>query len=315
MPSRRRVLTLLAASPLGVLAGCATPGGALTMRAVETDTAIGVEATETVDANRNPEIATLLDDTLKSDSVEVEGKRPPFDPDRSVRWKEGVYGVSWEVTGERTRTDYVVAAEPVDEDADRARIAYEDLPATDRSKLAGFREELAQANDEPRIGVRLEYVDEDAIEASTLVPESEYDLLVVDDHLVSIEARETETTVHTFTYELEKRATSTAAYGAKLRANRLVTLEPSSDEQRDLIEEAVTDGRAVVGIDDDAFVAVGEQLLTEEPIYVSGREGTWLVEYEDTIYWTELDALRTTELVDRLEEYDTERDRGFSSNN
>ncbi len=306
MPSRRQILGLILAGGLGAFAGCVTPGGALTMTAVDTDADIGEAATVSVDPNGDPETATLLDDALEDDQAAVEGERPPFDPERPVRWRNVVYDVSWEVTDERTRTDYVVTAEQTDDDPTGTQIDYDDLPPVDREQLGDLREELARADDEQRVGVRIEYTDDGELEASVLVPESEYEFVVIDEHVVAVESGKTETAVSTFTYELLERARTPAAYGATLREETLVTLESLSDDERELVEEAVSDGRAVVGTDDDAFIAVGERLLEHEPIYVSDRVGEWLVEYDTEVYWTELDALHTTELAEALEAFDEE---------
>ncbi|THE64264.1 hypothetical protein D8Y22_13845 [Salinadaptatus halalkaliphilus] len=276
------------------------------MTAVETDADIGDAATEPVDPDRDPETATLLEDALETSRTGVEGERPPFDPDRPVRWRNTVYNVSWTVTDDRTRTDYVVTVDQIDDDPTGSQIDYDNLPDVDRERLSGLREELSQTDEEQRIGAQLEYTDDSDIEASVLVPESEYEFVVIDDHVLAIESGETETTIYTFTYEVLERASTPAVYGADLREEHLLVLESLSDDEHDLVEEAISEGRAVVGTDDDAFVEVGERLLEHEPIYVSDRVGEWLVEYEGEVYWTELDTLRTTELVEELEAYDEE---------
>ena len=307
MLSRRRVLGLVAAGSVGGMAGCLSPGGALTMTAVETDADIGDAATETVDPDRRPEVATPLDDGRSNETVDVDGERPPFDPARPTDWHGTVYNVSWTVTEQRTRTDYLVVARLAASDATGARITYEELPDIDREKLAGLRDRLDRTDDiedEERIGTRIRYTEDAELNTSALAPTAEYDFVVVDDRVVSIDPRQTETTVSTFTYELDVRAESVAAYGNELRTERLVELESVSEEERELVEEAITDEQVVVGRDDEAFITLGERLLAHEPIYVDDRVGEWLVDYEGSLYWTELDTLRTTELVDRLDEYD-----------
>ncbi|AUX10050.1 hypothetical protein AArcSl_2428 [Halalkaliarchaeum desulfuricum] len=274
------------------------------MTAVESDAEIGKLATESVDPDCDPETAALLDETLEDGQVEVERERPPFDPDRPIRLRNTVYEVDWEKRDERTRTDYIVTAEQTDEDPTGSQIDYDDLPDVDRAQLTDVRKNLAQNDDEQRIGTRLEYTDDSEIEASVLVPDTEYEFVSIDDHVLAIESDKSETTVYTFQYDLFERAPTPAAYGAELRVQHRIVLESLSDGERDLVEEAISDGRTVVGTGDDAFIAVGERLLEHEPIYVSDRVGEWLVEYESELYWTELDTLRTTELVEALETYD-----------
>lgn len=306
MPSRRRTLALLAAGSVGALAGCATPGGALEMTTVETDTDVGVAATASVDpaeTNEIPEIERLIDEALASGNATIEGRDPPFQPYRPVRAEGAVYDVAWTEVGERVRTEYVVTAEVTDDDPTGTEIALEDLPPVDRDKLAELRDRLDEETDDERIGVGFRYVEDSEIEASVLVPEPEYDLVVADGRPVRIETRETDAIRYTYRYELEERAPSVAAYGASLREERLVELGPLDGERAELVADAI-DGGVVVGTDDEAFVAVGERLLENEPIYVDDREAEWLVAYEGEAYWTRLDALRTQALVDRVEAYE-----------
>lgn len=74
MLSRRRTLGLVVAGSLGGFAGCLSPGGALSMTPVETETAIGNAATETVDPERRPDVATLLDAARSKGVVDVDGE-------------------------------------------------------------------------------------------------------------------------------------------------------------------------------------------------------------------------------------------------
>lgn len=303
MPSRRRILGLAAIGIVGPFAGCLSPGGALEMTAVETDSAIGEAATAEVDPDRDEDGAELLEAAVAGESPEVDGERPPFDPYRHVRWEGAVYEVTWEVVDEQESTAYVVFAKRGDEDAPGSRIEYEALPDVDRDALADVHDEHGEFEDE-RVGWELRYADEDAIAESVLVPEPEYEFVVVDGTPFAIDSTTAERAAHTYVYDVTQLAPSPAAYGADLRSERLFELEPVTGDERELVEEAIEDGRAVVGRNDDAFVGVGETLLEREPIYVHRDVGEWLVEYEGEPYWTELDALRTTELVEKLEAYD-----------
>lgn len=309
MVTRRHIIRLIGAGSLCSLAGCLSPGGALSMSQVETDTDIGDIATETVDSDRRPEVATLLDDALSDGTANIDGEQPPLDPDRPVTWRGSVYDVSWTVADQRERNESLVVARLAESDAKGSQIDYEELPEVDRTQLSELREQLDRSEDmedDEQYEIRIRYTDDTVINESVLVSSAEYDLVVVDDQVVSIETQQTETTVTTFTYELEVLADSLGAYGEELRTDRLVDLESIPEEERELLDEAIEDEQVVVGRDDEAFMTLGERLLAHEPIYIQDRVGEWLVDYEGELYWTELDTLRTTELVDRLEEYDQE---------
>ncbi|MEY7849638.1 hypothetical protein AB7C87_10635 [Natrarchaeobius sp. A-rgal3] len=310
MPSRETTTTrraFLASSAIGfatVLAGCVEPGGALTMAPVGTDEEIGAEATLSLESDRDSETLALLEDAHTDGEATVDGERPPFRPDRPLEFRSAVFEVSWAAVDERTETGYVVTATIGSEDVGEPEIAFEDLPAVDRSALAALPERVAahEDRDEPALGAVFEYDRDGAdLEGSALVPDPEYEVIEVEGEPVGIRSRETETTVHTYRYELEEVASSTAEYGTQLR-HRSVALDSLTDDERELVEEAIEDGRAVVSRDDDAFVSVGERLLEEEPIYEDEYTGEWLIEYEGALYWTELDALRTRQLVEQLGE-------------
>ncbi|ARS88890.1 hypothetical protein [Natrarchaeobaculum aegyptiacum] len=306
MPSRRRVLLTTGVAFAGLFAGCVEPGGALEMVPVPTDEGVGREATRPIDETRDPDLAALVADALENDGTSVEGERPPFRPDRPIAFGGGVYGVEWTVEDERTESGYLVSAVVGDvDDEDRgAEVGFEDLPAVDQKALADLPDLVAEyrRDDHPAdqpLGTDGTFTHEDDREDSVLVPDQEYEVIVVDGEPVALEIRPHERVVETYRYDLAVLGESLADYGATLR-EREFALEGLTDDERELVEEAIENGQAVVGRDDGAFVGVGERLLEHEPIYEDDYTGEWLVSYEGASYWTILDALRTQELVDRL---------------
>lgn len=290
----------------GPFAGCVEPGGALAMTPVPDDEAVGREATRSIDENRDPDAVSLLADALEGDGTSVEAERPPFRPDRPVAFDGRVYAVHWAVEDERTESGYVVSAivgegddEPLTPEADFA-----DVPGVDRAALADLPDLVGEyrRNDHPadqHLGTDGTFYHEDDLEESVLVPEQEYAVIAVEGEPIRLETRPHERVVETYRYDLEVLGETLADYGERLRELPF-PLEGLTDAERDLVEEAIDDGQAVVGRDDEAFVGVGETLLEHEPIYEDDYTGEWLVTYEGTSYWAELDALRTQELVDRL---------------
>ncbi|MCW8172537.1 hypothetical protein D8S78_09565 [Natrialba swarupiae] len=240
----------------------------MTMTPVETDEEIGAEATLSIESDRDSETTALLEAAHTDGEATVDGERPPFRPDRPLEFRGAVFEASLAVVDERTETGYVVTATVGSEDVGDPEIAFEDLPAVDRSALEALPERVDahQGGDDPETGAVFEYDRDVDLEASALVPDSDYQVIEVDGESVEVESRETETAVHTYRYELEEQASSVAEYGTQLR-RRTVVLDSLTDDERELVEEAIEDGRAVVDRDDEAFVSVGERLLEEEPIY------------------------------------------------
>lgn len=314
MPSRRRVLLTSGAALGGLFAGCVEPGGALAMTPVPTDEQLAREATRSVDAEREPDTVALLETALADDGTSIEDDRPPFRPERPVAFEGTVYDVEWTVADERTESGYLVTAivggdgDNGDDEGWEPEADFEELPPVDREAIAALPDLVAEyrRDDHPadqRLGTdgRFYHEDDQALEDSVLVPDPAYEFIAVDGEPVTIEVRRHERVVESYRYELEVLGETLAAYGETLR-DRAFSLAGLSGDERDLVEEAIEDGQAVVGMNDEAFVGVGEKLLEHEPIFEDEYTGEWLVTYDGHLYWTELDALRTQELVEQLGE-------------
>ncbi|WP_049939668.1 hypothetical protein [Natronomonas pharaonis] len=302
--SRRRLLVGGAAALGSALAGCPspTPGGALEMHPAPDGTAVAEAATRSIDPERHRREAAVLDAALADTAAVITDERPPLSADRPVLYGATVYDVS--VTeGPTDPVDrYLAVVSPSTNGRDR--IEYEELPSIDRIALADLKRhevELGDAAFDEDFEMAFDYYwyDEAALSASVLVPDPEYDV-IVGTTAFNIAPQAETVTLTDFEYSATVRSDDPAAFGDRLAADATVVFEGLSDDERALVEDALDDGRTVVGLDNEAYVALGERLLAHDPIYETNRQGEWLVEYDGENYWVVLDPVRISELRDRL---------------
>lgn len=303
MPSRRAVLGLIAGGLCGAFAGCIEPGGALDMTPVESDDALGSEATETPDP-ADTERRSLLETLIDEGSLERAGRSPDLETDWPVAYEDTVYDVSAEAVDETTQSGYEIRLTETDDTVDRT-IAFEDLPEADQDRFPALSTRVEHHDDEEdrqlRTGAAVFDLDEAALEESVLVPEPEYDAVTTEGLTLSITVEETSRTIDVYRYEIETIADSVADYGASLREYEF-TLDGLSDEEQELVETVVEEGSEVVGTDNEAYEGVGERLLEEKPVYAGDGEGHWIARYDDVPYWTGLDPVQYSSLREQLDE-------------
>lgn len=299
MPSRRQVLATGAVGLGALLAGCVEPAGVLTMATATTDEIVS-NATLRVDGT-DAEDRSLLEDLLENGSATAEGRRPPLGVERPIAYEGDVYALSVAEVGERTRIDFVLEVDFDPEEPTETAVAFEDLPAVDRERLAPLLErEPPTDNDGIDVGARVVYADEER-EASVLVPDQEVTHVAVDGEVVRVRTEPTETTLTTFEYAITDRLGSEAAYAEDLLAEYRFALTGLSADERAVVEEAIDEGRYYASSSsDEAFEGVARAFLEHEPVTNDEFEGSWLASYDGTTYWADLDFLQYRDLRDRL---------------
>ncbi|WP_224333774.1 hypothetical protein [Haloprofundus halobius] len=309
---RRRALLSAAGSLLTVtLAGCTNevssgstlgaraPTAQLRMQPVTTEELPSKVLYSISDSPGGDPEASLLDGLRNgSETAATEATREPLPENQSIAYDGTVYRLSYEVTAETPATHYSVIIDVVtDEVVEFEAIHFADLPETDRRQ---FAERGLDDGDPVGIGTGFLYTDAER-DASVLVPDSEYSYIVWDDGAeAEWEVNDSyETTLNTYEY----RSTDTRPaieYGREMRERFAFELSDLTDAERDVVEAATDDGQYVVGPDEtpaDTFMSVTEQFrarsrvrpLDEEPEQIETQVGgTYLVQYEGTLYWTYL---------------------------
>ncbi|PSQ17650.1 hypothetical protein BRD00_06820 [Halobacteriales archaeon QS_8_69_26] len=289
---RRTVLAATALLALLALAGCSSPGS-MEMKQVD-DAGIGDEATLDVptpppDApDRAHDDAETVREAIATGSATIDGTGPPVRRLGPYGTDDGVYNLSYEVVGshEETRADVRVDYDP--EDASGDAIAYGDLPAVDRERVAPLFPPERDGGEGYDVGVGTRYNDSEAAE-SVLVGPQEYQVVTYEGERYRVDVETEPVTVNTYRYTAEEVAPGVAAYGSQLREEYEFTLDGLSEEERSVVESAIDGGYTADENGDSAFESVIDEFQRHDAVEEDEHEGTWIVRYEGETYWVDID--------------------------
>jgi len=284
---RRTFLATTATALVLPLAGCAHPtDGSLSMRALETDSAIADRYAGSTD-NLSGDRYELVESAIAGETPTREGRRPPYEASRPLEHEGAYYEVTHDVIDSRTAIRYNIRVDYDPESRPSSVIAYADLPAVDKRALEG----QVPPPEEPPTGEGFDldstyrYPNEDG---SVLVPEQQYDGISYESITYRIGIDENrEVTVQTYEYSAAQVAESAPDFGEQLRDRYLFTLEGLSADEREIVEAADRiyrpDGQV-----SDAFRSLADRFRDQEGIETTEHGGTWLAEYNGTVYWVDL---------------------------
>ena len=288
---RRLFVAVALLVALLALAGCAHPSGSMSMRPVD-DAGLAEEASREVpepdDSLRGE--ANVVRRTIENGSATAIGLRPPVESGLPFSYESGFYNLSWTVVdttpGYRAgiRIDY--NASSVDGDV----VAYEDLPAVDRQRLAPLMDTSRQGR-EPGydIGIGVTYSEAEA-ESSVLLPDQRYDAVRYGGETFPIGVEGTERVeLKRYRYEATQVADSPDAYGSSLRDEYAFTLSGLSDAERGVVEESLNSTYYADSTDDEGFASLVERFQSRRAVRSDEFGGSWVVRYDGRVYWVEMD--------------------------
>lgn len=167
-------------------------------------------------------------------------------------------------------------------------VAYDDLPAADRSALEAG---LPPDHGDDGYVTTVAYYDERGRSESVFVPEAEYDAVVLNDRRYPIElANSVEMEGYNYHYEAERVASTDEEFLSWLRSEYRFDLTGLPEAEREIVTEAIEES-AYFGSGDDAFESLSERLLSRPAIERDEFDnGEWFVRYDGTEYLAELDA-------------------------
>ncbi len=143
--------------------------------------------------------------------------------------------------------------DPADSTAEIGEIAYEDLPATDRERLAPIiSDDNPPSGDGYDVGVGYGTAEEVG-DGSVFVPERQYDIIVHDGDRYRVTVSTRTTTETEYRYEATEVASGVDSFADQIRDQYLFTLTGLSDAEREVVEEAIDGGYFQ---DDEAFRSV-----------------------------------------------------------
>lgn len=284
---RRHVLAIAALAVLAGLAGCSADGS-LSMEPVSTDSAIAERASMSLDSFDGDDRA-LVTGAIDGEGPTATGQRPPVDPDRPVAAADGYYTVSWTIVENTTQPRYDVRFDVDPNETAGPSIAYEDLPAVDREHVPiDELRRLLDRDDGPRAIGFSEVYTADERDRSVLVPDSEYDVLLVDGRPVAIaNDGHRDVTVHTYRYESDRVAGSADEFAGDLRSEYAFTLSGLTDAEREIVSQSINDTYYQTG-DGEAWSRLVNRFGDQRPVYAADDTHEYLVVYDGEQYWADL---------------------------
>jgi hypothetical protein len=273
------------------LAGCAHPSGSMSMRPVD-DAGLAEEASREVP---DPEDhlrgdGSVVRRAIENGSATAVGPRPPVESGLPFRHEGQFYNLSRTVVdttpGYRVgiRIDY--NASSVDGDV----IAYEDLPAVDRGRLAPLMDSSREGR-EPGydMGIGVTYSEAEA-GSSVLVPDQRYDAVRYEGETFPIDVEGPERVeLKRYRYDATLVAESPEAYGSGRREEYAFTLSGLSEAERGVVEESLNSTYYADSTDDEGFGSLVERFQSRRAVRADEFGGSWVVRYDGRVYWVEMD--------------------------
>ncbi|WP_440988257.1 hypothetical protein [Haloarchaeobius baliensis] len=175
-------------------------------------------------------------------------------------------------------------------DDDARVVDYGDLPQVDRAMFESADPgSLARDGSAMAAFVRHDYPDD---ADSVFVPEQEYDAVRYDGHVFLVEYGGPRTVENgRFRYELEPLAPDVATYVERVVDEHVFTLAASdlSEEQREMVDTAIEEGYGEERELSDGFADLIEHISAHEPVHRSHANRWYVLRYDGTTYWTEVD--------------------------
>ena len=283
---RRRQFLASGTALLSVaIAGCGHPDVVLDMDEATADDIADERSTRVESGSEEYRILTSARDDGAATRT---GRRELFDRTNAVRVDGAFYEVSETRTesSEATVYDVDVAFDPDDTNAEVGEVAYEDLPAFDREQLSFVVNGQKPADEEGYIASVDYGTAEEVGDRSALVPEQEYDIVTHEGDRYRVEVESRTVSEGEYRYEVTEIAPDVETFADQVREEYLFALTGLSDAEREVVEEAI-DGAYYE--DDDAFRSVVEKIRDHDGLYVESHDGTWLLNYEDIEYLTDVE--------------------------
>ena len=316
--------TLLASISSGIalsLAGCTdTRGGAnpenggdpgtspvadLEMTAVS-DTEIARRVTYRIDLEHRTSERELAADVISNGSQTVTATNAPAPGNRPFIYNGSVYELSYEVLNAESATTFrltLSAVEATDQDADSIR--YRNLPTVDKAVLERFGWDDGGPFEAG--GVEVVYTD-DEIADSVLVPSPDYAIIEWSNGTTARVAVEESSEIeqHTYEYTAQQVHESAAQFGQSVRADHAFAITDLSEEQASIVSTAIERDHGYQvdeGEPPEAFSQLVDRFAREReitPVYEddesdSSVSGSYIVRYDDEIFWTELFVSQTNQ--------------------
>jgi hypothetical protein len=285
---RQRFLATGALVLLVVLAGCSAAGH-IDLTNASDDAVLAEQASQdlpdpSLDAREN----ALINETLANGSATADSRDPLLEHGPAVEHNGSYYNLSWEA-GETTTGTMVRLGVDYNGTAPANRtVDFENLTAHDRAMLADVLPERSVSLD-PGTDFHTDALyNQSAREQSVLLAE-ETAAVNFEGEAYPVDIKGTESVpLTTYTYTASRVANDSAGYASHLRSTHLFTISGLSQDERAILAEARNETYYAEDSGDDAFESLLERFERHDSVTRNEYEGTWIVQYEGTVYVAEL---------------------------
>ena len=214
---------------------------------------------------------------------------------RTGRWDEINTDLRYVYEGEYYRLDaettsapsdvvHIVEAEYVGDEEVEGETEYNELPEVDREALS-FLTSAEVTDGEYQDSA--EHLYEGGADKESVIVSGTM-TVVVDGRRFSVETEESQVIDRQkFNYTTEKIASSQDEFVSWLKDEYMFELSGLSDEERTVVEEAIEEGY-YENSSEEAFESLVNRFQEHDAIEPEEEGGYWIVEYENTTYWTDL---------------------------
>jgi hypothetical protein len=282
----RRALAALGLLALVALAGCSA-AGSLSME-VATDQRIAEEASRSAAPDRDDDRAVVRR-AVENGSATVTDGSPPVERGLPFGYDGAYYEVDWNVTDSQPATSVSLEIDYNGSAPAGETVGYDALSPRDRELLDGLLPPRTERRTEGYdFGTGGTYTEPERNRSVLL--SGEYEAVRFEGETYPVAVETEPTTLRTYRYTVTTVADSTAAYADRLRERHLFTLSGLSEDERSVVEEAISENGSYYAEsdDDEAFRGVLEEFDGRSAIESTEYRGTWLVRYEGEVYVAEL---------------------------
>lgn len=289
---RRLLLALGAVLAIGVLAGCSA-AGSLHMTPVN-DTALADQASRsTTDGRFSPGSIhrRQAGEIIENGSGTVLAPKAPLETDRPYEHERQYYTLTAEVVERVPGATTVVGVDHNATNPNGSTVQFRDLSPADKRELEPLLSgSPSRYRDGPEIDDLVVYTADEREDSMLADHADAYVTVRYRGEAYEIDVRPFRTsTLERYRYEATRIADSPEAFAAQLKRQYAFTLSGVNESERNVLDEAISDGYYADDTDDDAFASLVERFRRHEPVTGDEYGGSWIVRYDGQLYWAEMD--------------------------
>lgn len=286
---RRKLLGVAGIVLVVLLAGCSA-AGSLDLAPASDDAVLAEQTSRSTAIPDEGPVRSqqVVQRAIENGSATAQSSDPLVEPGLPFEHQDSYYNVSWNVVDREQGISAGIAIDYNGTATDNETVAYSELSATDRQVLDTLLPPLtSRYTDGYDFEISGTYNRTE--QSRSVLLSEEYDAVQYEGDRYPVKIEDTRTvTTRTYRYTATPVANSSSKYASQVREEYLLTLSDLSDDEQDILEEAIDETYYADSEDDDAFRSLAETITGHEAIDANEFRGTWLVRYDGETYLVDL---------------------------